>query len=135
MHLCILLYLDQHITHIHISIHTCLNLDTPIQALEEDMMLLNYKHMHIAIHISMQISHIYIRMYQPRHLPIQALEEDMMLLGCVAAVLDYSLEVCLPFGLRCSVALTELADAYTAQLARMADGNSDGEVCGAYIGD
>ena len=29
--------------------------------------------------------------------------------------------------------LTELADAYTAQLARMADGNSDGEVCGDFI--
>jgi len=46
-------------------------------------------------------------------------------LGCVAEVHDFELIIALPNGLRGSVAITDIFDAYTASLQRLASSDGD----------
>jgi len=48
----------------------------------------------------------------------------MLVLGCVAEVRDFELVVALPNGLRGSVAITDISDAYTSLLQQLASGDS-----------
>jgi len=48
----------------------------------------------------------------------------MLVLGCVAEVRDFELVVALPNGLRGSVAITDVSDAYTALLQKLASDDS-----------
>jgi len=49
----------------------------------------------------------------------------MLALGCVAEVRDFELVVALPNGLRGCVAITDISDAYTSLLQRLASGDGD----------
>jgi len=55
----------------------------------------------------------------------------MLVLGCVAEIRDFELVVALPNGLRGAVAITDISDAYTALLQKLAssdDTSADNEV-------
>jgi len=55
---------------------------------------------------------------------IQLAASGMLVLGCVAEVRDFELVVALPNGLRGSVAITDISDAYTALLQTLASSDS-----------
>jgi len=55
---------------------------------------------------------------------MQLAVSGMLVLGCVAEVHDFELVVALPNGLRGSVAITDISDAYTSQLQQLAGSDS-----------
>jgi len=56
---------------------------------------------------------------------MQLAASGMLVLGCVAEVRDFELVIALPNGLRGSVAITNISDAYTALLQRLASSDVD----------
>jgi len=48
----------------------------------------------------------------------------MLVLGCVVEVRDFELIVALPNGMRGSVAITDISDAYTSQLQQLASNDT-----------
>lgn len=55
---------------------------------------------------------------------VQLAVSGMLVLGCVAEVRDFELVVALPNGLRGSVAITDISDAYTALLQQLASSDT-----------
>ena len=55
---------------------------------------------------------------------MQLAASGMLVLGCVAEVRDFELVVALPNGLRGSVAIADISDAYTTQLQQLASSDS-----------
>ena len=55
---------------------------------------------------------------------MQLAVSGMLVLGCVAEVRDFELVVALPNGLRGTVSITDISDAYTSLLQKLANSNS-----------
>jgi len=55
---------------------------------------------------------------------MQVAASGMLVLGCVVEVRDFELIVALPNGLRGSVAITDISDAYTSQLQQLASNDT-----------
>ena len=55
---------------------------------------------------------------------VQLAANGMLVLGCVAEVRDFELIVALPNGLRGSVAITDISNAYTSLLQQLASDDS-----------